>query len=176
MPNIENTNKGRIAQSLSDFDKIEIAARRYWNLGLEAERCSAWEEAIEHYLRVIDLAPLNQDTRYFGHNNLAYSLIMLRRYAEAETYCMTAIEIDDRRHNAYKNLGLVCGALGRPMLAASCFINAATMCVTDERAWLHLQKILLNNPGLLDQKPELVERMEIARKAYEDIGGVPILN
>ena len=62
------------------------------------------------------------------------------------------------------------------MHAAICFINAATMCVTDERAWLHLQKILLNNPGLLDQYPEAVKRMEIARKSYEDVGGVPALH
>ena len=168
--------KERIEKPNSDLAKIENAAKEHWQLGLEAERRADWEEAIEHYLRVINFAPQNQDTRYFGHNNLAYSLIMLRRYAEAETYCMAAIEIDDNRHNAFKNLGLVSDALGRPMQAAICFINAAIMCVTDERAWLHLQKVLLNNPGLIDQEPLLIKKMEIARRAHEKYGGVPVLN
>ena len=176
MPEKTNASDIRIQQSQYSFAKIEIEAKEHWQLGLEAERRDDWEDAIEHYLRVINLAPQNQDTRYFGHNNLAYSLIMLRRYAEAETYCMAAIEIDDDRHKAFKNLGLACDALGRPLQAAICFINAAIMCVTDERAWLHLQRVLLNNPGLIDQEPLLIKKMEIARRAYEEYGGVPVLN
>ena len=159
-----------------NINNVDGVAENHLQLGLKAERRSDWENAIEHYLLVNELKPSNKSIRYFGHNNLAYSLLHLGRFEEAETYCMKAIEVDDGRHNAYKDLGLACESLGRPIHAATCFINAAIMFCGDERAWLHLQKLLMKNPGLLDNEPALLNKMEVARKNYEDNDGVPVLN
>ncbi len=73
------------------------------------EKLGDFEAAASLYRRILPLEPVNPDVWYFCHNNLAYSLNQLGRYAEAESYCRRAIAIDPRRHNAYKNLGLVLG-------------------------------------------------------------------
>jgi Flp pilus assembly protein TadD len=113
---------------------------------------------------------------YFGHNNRAYALLQLKRFDEAEAHCIAAIKVDDARHNAYKNFGLACEALGRPVDAGFCFINAACRNAADKRAWLHLQQLLSRNPDLLAQSPDLGERMEALRNFYEANGGVPRAN
>jgi Flp pilus assembly protein TadD len=166
----------QIARLLADPTNTENIAKAHLLLGLESEDRQDWEDAATNYLRIVQLAPVDDMVRYFGHNNRAYSLIQLRRFEEAEAHCLEAIEVDDARHNAYKNLGLVCEALGRPAEAAACFLNAGCRNAADKRAWLHLQQLLSKNPYLLAQSPELAERMADLREFYEAHGGVPAMN
>jgi tetratricopeptide (TPR) repeat protein len=173
------TNEQRaleIEQLLSDPANTIDVAWGHLKLGQDAEKRLDWDDAIEQYQRVIELAPDDEKVRYFGYNNRAYALLMLKRFEEAESHCLAAIDINNKRHNAHKNLGLACKGLGRPIDAATSLINAAFRNGTDERAWLHLQKLLTENPDLLAQKPVLVEQMEAIRKHYEALGGVPKLN
>jgi tetratricopeptide (TPR) repeat protein len=166
----------QIARLLSDPTKTEDVAKAHLLLGLEAEERQDWEDAAKNYLRIVELTPADDMLRYFGHNNCAYALLQLGRFNEAEAHCVEAIEVDDARHNAHKNLGLACEALGRAAEAAVCFINAGCRNAADKRAWLHLQQLLLKNPNLLAQAPDLAERMADLREFYEAHGGVPALN
>lgn len=173
--NVSTTNPA-IGRLLSDPAKEADVAKAHLLLGLEAEDRLDWGNAVEHYLRVVELVPADSMVRYFGHNNLAYSLLQLRRFNEAEMHAVAAIEIDAERHNAFKNLGLACEGLGRPADAADCFIGASLRNMTDKRAWLHLQQLLANNPDLLSQRADLAEHIEGIRDNYESHGGVPALN
>ena len=166
----------QIARLLSDPTKTEDVAKAHLLLGLEAEERQDWEDAAKNYLRIVELTPADDMLRYFGHNNCAYALLQLGRFNEAEAHCVEAIEVDDARHNAHKNLGLAGEALGRAAEAAVCFINAGCRNAADKRAWLHLQQLLLKNPNLLAQAPDLAERMADLREFYEAHGGVPALN
>jgi len=166
----------KVLQLQSDPDNVEDVAKAHLLLGVEAERCMDWEAAADHYQRLIELAPKDKGVRYFGYNNRAYALLQLRRFAEAELHCVAAIEVDDDRHNAYKNIGLAYQALEQPATAAVCFIKAGFRNPADKRAWLHLQQLLSRTPDLLDDDPETVEAMEQLRKHYEVNGGVPGLN
>jgi hypothetical protein len=69
-------------------------------------------------------------------------------------------------------------ALGfeRPAEAAASFLEATIRCAGDERAWLHLRKLLLKYPNLLGEHPTLAERVEGVRRRYEESGGVPRLH
>ena len=89
---------------------------------------------------------------------------------------MAAIEVDDARPNAFKNLGLACEALGRPAEAAFSFLNAVSRNVADKRAWMHLQHLLSKHPDLLAQSPAIAERMADLREFHEAHGGVPAAN
>lgn len=166
----------QIARLLSDPTDTVNVAKAHLLLGLEAEERQDWEDAAKNYLRIIELAPADDVVRYFGHNNLAYSLLQLKRFEEAETHCVAAIAVDDARHNAYKNLGLAYEALGRPVEAGFCFINAASRNAADKRTWLHLQQLLSNYPDLLAQSQDLAELTEGLREFYAANGGVPDLN
>ena len=166
----------KIARLLSDPANTENVAKAYLLLGLDAEERLDWENAIEQYRRVIELAPEDVIVRYFGYNNRAYALLQLRRFEEAEAHGIAALEVDDGRHNAYKNLGLAYQALEQPVTAAEYFINASFRNPEDKRAWLHLQQLLIRDPSLLAEAPEVAEEMEAMRKYYAANGGVPSLN
>lgn len=170
------SNISQIARLLSDPTNTVSVAKAHLLLGLEAEERNDWEDAAQNYLRIVELAPADEMVLYFGHNNRAYSLLQLKRFEEAEAHCMAAIQINDARHNAYKNLGLAYDALDRPVDAGFCFINAASRNATDKRAWLHLQQLLSKNPDLLAQSPDLAECMEALCDFYKANGGIPRVN
>ena len=170
------SNISQIARLLLDPTNALNVSKAHLLLGLEAEERQDWEEAAENYLRIVELAPADEMVLYFGHNNRAYSLLQLKRFEEAAAHCMAAIGIDDAKHNAYKNLGLACEALGRPADACVCFLDAASRNAIDKRAWLHLQQLLSKNPDVLAQSPDVVERLKGLREFYEANGGVPRAN
>jgi len=79
----------------------------YWlTLGQLMEQIQDFEKAIECYKQGFRMKPTTSWVWYFINNNLGYSLVQVGLFEEAEPYCRAAIEIDPKRHNAYKNLGL----------------------------------------------------------------------
>ena len=114
--------------------------------------------------------------KYFGNNNLGYSLIQLGRFDEAEDYCLAAIEVNGHRHNAHKNLGLARAGQGRWLDAALSLTEAARLCPEDPRAWLHLQKLLAERPALLDQSAQLRGSFAELMAWYESSGSIPRYN
>ena len=166
----------QIARLLLDPTNAVNVAKAHLLLGLEAEERQDWEDTAENYLRIIELAPADDMLMYFGHNNRAYSLLQLKRFEEAEAHCRAAIEVDGARHHAHKNWGLALEALGHPVEAGFCFLNAASRNAADKRAWLHLQQLLSKNPDLPAQFPDLAERVEALCEFYEANGGVPRAN
>jgi len=131
-------------------------------LGLQHEDDLAWEAAVESYCKGVALNPGNPHTQYFCNNNLAFSLIQLGRFEEAEPYCRAAIEIEPERHNAHKNLGLALQGLGQFLDAAKCFATASRIAPADPRAWWFLEQLIESHQEVLSQSGELrlaVERL-----------------
>jgi tetratricopeptide (TPR) repeat protein len=82
-----------------------------------------------------------------------------RRYQEAEKYCRIAIEINPERHNAYKNLGISAQGQGRYAEAARNFTHAAKLCPTDCRALNHLKALVAGHREVLEEIPDLAEKL-----------------
>lgn len=127
----------------------EDAARAHLTLGCIHEHDADWPAAIESYRQVLANDPQDPTVQYYGNNNLGYSLIQLGRFDEAEGYCLAAIEVDEHRHNAHKNLGLVRQGQGRWLDAALSFLTAYELNSHDPRAWHHLEQLLSAHPDLL---------------------------
>jgi Flp pilus assembly protein TadD len=125
---------------------------------------------------VLACDPEDPAVKYFGNNNLGYSLIQLGRFDEAEDYCLAAIEVNGHRHNAHKNLGLARAGQGRWLDAALSLTEAARLCPEDPRAWLHLQKLLAERPALLDQSAQLRGSFAELMAWYESSGSIPRYN
>lgn len=166
----------QIVLLLSDPANTEDVAKAHLLLGLEAEARQDWEDAAKNYIRVVELAPADDVVRYFGHNNLAYSLLQLKQFDDAEAHSMAAIEVDDARPGAFMNLGLAREALGRPAEAAFCFLDAASRNVGDKRAWMQLQQMLSKHPDLPVHSPDIAERMADLREFHAAHCGVPAAN
>lgn len=128
----------------------------YWmTFGQLAEQVGDYEAAIEHYTQAYSLEPAREEVAYFVNNNLGYSLLQLGQPIDAEPYLRRAIEIDPKRYNAHKNLGLSLQGQGKHIEAAWSLVNSALAYPLDGRALDHLTSLISETPELLDRDPEL---------------------
>lgn len=134
---------------IANLQGADDRARDYLTLGCVSEGEKDWDSAIANYRLALAAVPTNAFLQYFSNNNLGFSLIQQGWFAEAEGYCIAAIEIDPSRHNAHKNLGLVRQGQGRLLDAAFCFVSAYRLRPGDERALSHLEQLVTANPQLL---------------------------
>ena len=148
----------------------EAAALACLNEGCRAEKARDWAAALVCYQRLLYLQPQAPPLRYFGHNNLAYVLIQLGRFDEAEHYCLAAIDIEDARHNAHKNLGLALLGQGRWLDGAMSLLDATELAPMDPRAWQHLKQLLAARPGLLLESEVLNRRWQAVGKRVANEG------
>ena len=121
-----------------------------------------WHE--KYGREALTFEPVHTPTWYFIHNNLGFSLNMLEKFEEGEKLCRAAIEIDGRRPNGFKNLGIALRGQGRFAEAAECFVQATQADASDPRSVKLLEE-------LLEQQPELGfdfdSQLEYCRKAVE---------
>lgn len=154
----------------------ENAAQKHIAAGCDCEHREDWTGASAEYERALALHSSDPRVRYFGHNNLAYCLLQLGRFAEAEPHCKAAIEINGDQYNAHKNLGLAWEGLGRYEDAAVSLLNAAIRAPNNTRAWLHFQKLLREHPELPGINPDIAAGIANVQVIYEGLGNVPMLN
>jgi Flp pilus assembly protein TadD len=152
------------------------AARAHLTLGCVHEHEADWEAATASYRKVLACDPQDPIVKYFGNNNLGYSLIQLGRFDEAEDSCLAAIDVDAHRYNAHKNLGLARAGQGRWLDAALSLAEAARLCPEEPRAWLHLQRLLAERPALLDQSTQLRGAFDELMACYQSSGSIPRYN
>lgn len=160
-------------------DDSEKISAGFLSLGqLEERRCN-WPEAVSQYRKALSYEPCSPDLWYFIHNNLGFSLNQLGEYDAAIPYLKQAIEIEPRRSNAYKNLGLALEALGELSKAAEMFIAATQVNASDPRALGHLLKMMKANPALTEKDPDLLSRADacltaakVAKSKQPDLKGL----
>lgn len=131
-----------------------VDARELLYRGLGHENDENWPAAIACYEEVVEAENCDTEIRYFGYNNMAYSLVQLGRYDEAEPNCLAAIAINPRQYNAYKNFGLARQGQGRLFEAVLCFMTAHLLS-SDPRAWHLLQAIITAHPEMVTQSEYL---------------------
>jgi tetratricopeptide (TPR) repeat protein len=139
------------------FEKAEVLL----SMGQTLERSGDHRAALHIYSRAFDLPQKPDLVWYFLNNNLGYCLNQEGRYQEADKHCHAAIEIDPKRHNAYKNLGLALQGLGRYSEAAESLMAAAIACPEYGRAHGNLEDLIAAHPEILEQDPGLLERLRI---------------
>ncbi len=154
-------------------DEPEKQASYYLATGQLMEQIDDYENAVKFYRQAFSMEPVNNHTWYLINNNLGYSLVQLGRYEDAEPYCRAAIEIESRRHNAYKNLGLALQGQGKYPEAAEAFIAAAKRNPSDMRALLYVIKLSMEQPELSDLDEQIRELREQVRvEIPDDLEGV----
>jgi tetratricopeptide (TPR) repeat protein len=145
-------------------------AKIHLTTGTVFERMEDYKSAVEHYKAAFYLPKEKDDTWYYLHNNLGYSLNRLGMFAEAEAYCRTAIEIDPRKYNAYKNLGLAMQGQGIYPEAAALFLKAASLYPPDPRSIVHLEEILAIHRGEVEREiPDVAEHLAAAIDARQKL-------
>lgn len=141
-------------------DDPQVLAKIHLTAGTVFERMGDHDSAVQRYKAGLGLSKGDDHTWYFLHNNLGYCLNILGLFEEAEKYCRAAIEIDARRYNAFKNLGLSLVGLEKFPEAADCFIRAALMFPPDPRPIGHLEELLVNHREAVEREiPDISERL-----------------
>ena len=147
---------------LERTDNVDVKAQIILGLGQTAEARRDFVLAVEFYRHALVHEPLDKRCWYFIHNNLGYSLNKLGAFAEAERYCLTAIQINPARPNAFKNLGLALQGQGRYRDAAQCFVKGTQTNAADPRSLGHLEALLKEHPEL---RLEFTDDLTCCRKA-----------
>jgi len=174
----ECMGKGKTEAAYAYLDKVLSLARTSGEkvscLAEMAVICEAlrdYQGAAETYSRALKLPQEPNEILYFLNNNLGYCLNQMGRHAEAEKYCLAAIEIDPDHYNAHKNLGIALQGLGKYADAARCFIHATKMCPRDRRALQHLEDLIAAHKEILEEIPDLLsQRLECHEVAQSDEG------
>jgi tetratricopeptide (TPR) repeat protein len=162
--NEDQAYKMQAEQLLANPREPDDVARAHLTLGCMHEHEADWPAAIESYRKVLANEPRDPTVQYFGNNNLGYSLIQLGRFDEAEDFCTAAIEVEERRHNAHKNLGLVYQGQGRWLDAALSFLTAYELDSRDPRALHHLEQLISARPDLLHGSASLRSRVAAVKQ------------
>jgi len=145
-------------------------ANRCLFLGLLMEQRENYEAAAAAYSEVLHLAPSRDDTWYSIYNNLGYSLIRCGQFRRAESYCRAAVDIDSRRHNAVRNLGLAYQGQGLYREAAGAFMTAMDLCPGDLRAYVHLEDLLYSHEDIASHMPDLAAQVEKCKEQVMNRG------
>jgi tetratricopeptide (TPR) repeat protein len=138
----------------------------YWlTLGQIMEEIQDFEKAIDCYKQGYRMEPTSSWVGYFLNNNLGYSMVQIGLFEEAEPYLRAAIEIDPKRHNAYKNLGLSLQGQRKYSEAVNFYLESIRTNPFDPRALKHLEALVDEHPELTTQIPHLKEQFEESREA-----------
>lgn len=81
--NIDDPEKARLERMLHEAEGPDERAVAYMFLGVHGERREDWNRAVGSYARALSEGSQRNDIRYFGNNNLGYSLVQLGRFDEA---------------------------------------------------------------------------------------------
>ena len=147
----------RMREASSSTEMLADVMLKQGQLMEQQENYTAAEASYRATLR---LDPSDMHTRYFGHNNLGFSLNVLGRYKDAMPYLEEAIRIEPRLPNAYKNLGLSYQGLKMYEKAAEMFVTATRVDPIDTRSYHHLEAMLQKNPKLQDTMPKMVLQLK----------------
>jgi tetratricopeptide (TPR) repeat protein len=152
-------------------DDSEDRALVFLALGQLSEMADELGKAEVCYRNVIRLNPREPSTAYLAHNNLGFVLNQRGEFREAEKWCRRAIEIESRRHNAHKNLGVALQGQGVHPEAARCFLESAKRGPMDPRPMSHLRELLREHPeiaGTLGRSAEDCEKQLLAIAAEQE--------
>jgi len=146
------------------FPDAERKASCVLAMGQTMEQAGDYAAAVRYYKEALSLEPVQTATWYFINNNLGFCLNTLGDFAEGEIYCRKAVEIDPKRPNGYKNLGIALKGLGRIAEAVRCFVAATQANAADPRASRLLEELLRERPDLEFQ---FAKEAQLCRKAIE---------
>jgi tetratricopeptide (TPR) repeat protein len=147
----------RILASESD---LEAKASCVLALGQTMEQCNDFPAAITFYREAMAMEPTCNDTWYFIHNNLGYSYNQVGEFDEGEKCCRSAIQINPRRPNGHKNLGIALAAQGKYREAAISYITGTFNHAGDARSFKLLQELIKEHPELAFEFQSHLHRCE----------------
>lgn len=148
---------------------VEHSAHCYLALGQIATDQQRIDVALKYFTSALELAPKKRKVLYVLHNNIAFCLNRLGRFAEGEKYCRQAIDIDWTRASAYRNLGVSLQGQKDLVGAAWALAEAIKADFTDQRARQILEKLIKAQPALVTQCPWVDDVLSADGKSPPDV-------
>jgi tetratricopeptide (TPR) repeat protein len=153
-----------IKRLMDKTDDPEDKALYFVMMGQFSEQIGDYDSAIIYYRQAFSLEPTKQEVWYYVNNNLGYCLNHFGKHQEAEHYCLTAIKVDPKKHNAYKNLGISLEGQGQYSEAAKCYVCAVKANAEDTRALSHLENLLAEHNEISFEIPDIDQKLRECRE------------
>jgi tetratricopeptide (TPR) repeat protein len=152
----------KVFQNLSKLsDKKNRLGFYLFSLGQLHENINDFSTAIVYYQKSLNLLPESeQHFRYFIFNNIGYCHNILNDFIKGEDYCRQAIDINSKKCNAYKNLGISLEGQGRYSDAVEMYLEATCTNVTDRRAMDLLMDLIFKHPEIKGEIQDLDQKIE----------------
>ncbi|HEU4344339.1 MAG TPA: tetratricopeptide repeat protein [Candidatus Binatia bacterium] len=151
-------------QMIRESHDHERKATAYLALGQIAQLNEKWDLALAHYAKALSFSPTDQDISYLLQNNAGYCLNASGLYEVSEKACRRTIEIDAKRHNAYKNPGISLYGQGDHRSTAWCWAEAIKTNPADPDAAVLLRQLLSKHPSLASKYPWIQHALKKFRK------------
>jgi tetratricopeptide (TPR) repeat protein len=158
-----------LSRLMDSNDDPEKQAGYLLEMGGNMEKLTDYEVAILFYSKALSLEPVGTLLWYLINNNLGYCLNQQSRFADAEGYCRSAIQIDPERHNAYKNLGVSLAGQEQYVEAARYLIQATCMNINDPRALKLLEQLILDHPEITGEIPDIKVQIQKCQEQVQAI-------
>jgi tetratricopeptide (TPR) repeat protein len=149
--------KGLLNHFIETTDNDEQKAYCYLTLGQVAIDEQRFDAALGHFNTALGLNPKQKKIAYVLHNNTAYCLNALHRYAEGEQHALMAIEINWTRASGYRNLGISLKGQRKMVEAGWALVEAVRLDTSDERARVLLRTLIEESPEIALHCPWVVE-------------------
>lgn len=116
--------------------------------GSNCENCGDYQGAVWFFEASLQYENPDKEFCYFRLNNLAFNLLCLKKFKEAEGYLAKSIEIMPKRYNSWKNAGIAMEHQGKSELAAQAYMRAINLSNAEKRSVKHLMRLITRHPEL----------------------------
>jgi len=141
-----------------------IASQDLFREGSQCENSGDYQGAAWFYEASLHFEHKDPEFCYYRFNNLAFCLLCLKKFKEAEGYLEKSIELMPKRYNSWKNAGVALEYQGKTELAAQAYMRAINFSNAEKRSVKHLLRLVARNPELR-QKEEVVGYLDSLAKA-----------
>jgi len=142
----------------------EAASRELFLEGSVCENCGDYEGATWFFEASLHFENPDKEFCYYRLNNLAFNLLCLNKFKEAEVYLEKAIKLMPKRYNSWKNAGVAMEHQGKIEEAAKAYMFAINYSNAEKRSLKHLLRLIARHPELR-QKEEITGYLDSLAKA-----------
>ena len=139
-----------VEELVNDPEMAEYKAYLILKQGQISELQGDFDAALGFYCRSLTIGKWPEYVCYFLWNHIGFCWLFKQEFVTAEWCCRKAIEVNPRRGEAWKNLGVSLEHQGKFTEALQCYFKAFSLSERKIITVLHLRRIIRRRHGFIE--------------------------